>query len=345
MKTQTQYLDISTSTILKFLMLVAFTYIVFILRDVIILLIISFIVSSGVSISAKYLQKQYHISYSIGVTGILLLVVGVIVLLISILVPALIREYATLVRNFPQLVNQLDVFIASIVNQPIDSVRTLLPDNANVGNIVRTVSYGFFFTTENIFARIIDMTFLATTSLILSFQPRRFDDLIVIFFPKKMNRMLRARIQKARKKVGSWLLGQIILSFIVGASSYIVFIVLGVPYALLLAMISGILNVIPMIGPVLSLFPAVVFALFNSLQTALGVTVFYTILQQLDGNILTPLVMHKVTGINTIVIIFSVLVGVSFAGFLGALIAVPVVSVISIFVSDLTYTTKNPEIT
>jgi predicted PurR-regulated permease PerM len=95
-----------------------------------------------------------------------------------------------------------------------------------------------------------------------------------------------------------------------------------------------------MLGPVFAIFPAVIFALFNSVQTAIGVLIFYTVLQQLDGNILTPLVMHKVTGINTIVIIFSVLIGVSFAGFLGALIAVPVTSVISIFLSDLTYTTK-----
>ncbi len=338
MKTQTQYLDISTSTILRSLLLVGGTYFIYLIREVLVLLVISFIISSGITIASKYLQKTYQVPYMLGVTFIMTLIIGVVTVLLAILLPTIFSEFQILVRNTPRLMMQFDQFIESVAGRPVGSVRDIIPQNGNLSSYIQTISSGFFFTTENVVSRFFDGLFLLTSIVILSYKPRLLDDLIVVFFPKKLNRKVRASIKKARHKVGAWILGQMILSTIVGIGVYIVFMILQVPNALLLSLIVAAFNMIPMIGPVLSMFPAVFFALFNSLQTAVYVIIFYTILQQVDGNILTPMVLHKVTGINAIVIIFSVLIGVTFAGALGALIAVPVVSVISIFVTDLTYT-------
>lgn len=337
MKTQTQYLDISTTTILRALVLIGGAYFIYLIRDVLVLLVVAFIISSGITIASKFMKKRYQIPYTLGVSLILSIIVGILTLLLSLLLPIIFTEFQVLVQSTPRLITQLDQLMESIIGRPVGSIRDIIPQGGSLSNYIQTISSGFFFTTENVFARLLDMLFLITSTIILAYKPRLLDDLIVTFFPKHLNRKVRSSIKKARMKVGGWILGQMILSTIVGIGVYIVFVILQIPYALLLSLIVAALNMIPMIGAVLSMFPAVFFALFNSLQTAFIVIVFYTILQQLDGNILTPMVLHKVTGINAIVIIFSVLIGVTFAGALGALIAVPVVSVISIFVSELTY--------
>lgn len=338
MKTQTQYIEISTTTILRALFLIGGAYLIYLIRDVLVLLIVAFIISSGITIASKYLKKHHQIPYTLGVTLILTIIVGIVTLLLSLLLPTIFSEFRFLVQNTPRLILQLDELIESIAGRPVGSVRDIIPQNGNISSYIQTISSGFFFTTENVLARFLDVLFLVTSTVILAYKPRLLDDLVVAFFPKHLNRKVRASIKKARLKVGGWILGQMILSAMVGSGVYVVFLLLQIPNALLLALIVAALNMIPMIGPVLSMFPAVFFALFNSLQTAFFVIIFYTILQQVDGNILTPMVLHKITGINAIVIIFSVLIGVTFAGVLGALIAVPVVSVISIFVTELTYT-------
>jgi predicted PurR-regulated permease PerM len=110
---------------------------------------------------------------------------------------------------------------------------------------------------------------------------------------------------------------------------------MNVPYALLLAVIAAFFNLVPIIGPILSAIPAIILALVVDFKIALATGLFYLVLQQIDGNFMTPLIMRKVTGIHPLIVMIVILLGTSLAGALGALIALPVVSVISIFVKDL----------
>ncbi|MBU4332000.1 AI-2E family transporter, partial [Patescibacteria group bacterium] len=137
-----------------------------------------------------------------------------------------------------------------------------------------------------------------------------------------------------QKKIGSWLRGQVILMIIIGILSYIGLLILGVRYALLLALFAGLMEIIPYIGPIFGAVPAVFIALTQSPIKGLLVIVLYLIIQQLENNLIVPKIMKRAVGLNPIVVILVILIGGKIAGIVGALIAVPVATAFSVMLKD-----------
>ena len=135
--------------------------------------------------------------------------------------------------------------------------------------------------------------------------------------------------------MGMWLRGQLFLSFIVGLLVYIGLLILGVKYALVLALIAAILEIIPFIGPTIAAIPAILVGLTDSWIKALVVVILYFVVQQLENHIIVPKVMQKAVGLNPIVVIIVIMVGAKLGGIVGALIAVPVAAAIGVFVGDI----------
>jgi predicted PurR-regulated permease PerM len=151
---------------------------------------------------------------------------------------------------------------------------------------------------------------------------------------------LSSRIQY---KMGRWLIGQFTLIVIIFALDYLVLYSLGVPYALILALLGGLLEIIPYIGPTLALLPATLVALTVSPFTALLVVIFYVLIQPKENYVLTPMIMKRAVGLDPVVIILSLLIGGILAGFLGVLIAVPFATAVSVFMRDLLDEKKKDE--
>ena len=145
-------------------------------------------------------------------------------------------------------------------------------------------------------------------------------------------------VQKTNRiqiKMGGWLRGQLILMLIVGTLSFIGLTILGVPYALVLAVFAGLAEFVPFLGPIIAAVPAVFFAFSDSPWKAVGVIIFYTVLQQLENQVIVPKVMQKAVGLNPIVVITVMLVGAKVAGLMGILLAVPATTIAWIFIGDL----------
>jgi predicted PurR-regulated permease PerM len=170
----------------------------------------------------------------------------------------------------------------------------------------------------------------------MTIHPQNLDSLIQLFFPKKAYKKVDHNIELARTKVGQWLAGQLLISSILAIITYPVLLLSGVPFPLLLSVVAAVFNLIPIIGPLLSSVPAIILALGSGgFQFAVIIGLFYLVIQQIDGNFITPLIMRKVTGIHPLIVMLIILLGTSLAGALGALIAVPMVSVLSIFIKEL----------
>lgn len=138
-----------------------------------------------------------------------------------------------------------------------------------------------------------------------------------------------------RKKVGRWIRGQLFIMFMIFLLTYTVLSVLGVPYALLLALLAGLFEILPFIGPMLSVIPAVVIALSLSPLSAFLVAFFYFIIQQIEAEILTPKVMQKAVGLNPVIIIIAVMVGFEIGSVVGAMLAIPITMITTVFVQEL----------
>ena len=128
-----------------------------------------------------------------------------------------------------------------------------------------------------------------------------------------------------------WLRGQLILVLIIGALSFIGLTILQVKYALVLAMIAGISELIPYVGPIIGAIPAVFLASSQSLFKAGLVIILYVVIQQLENQIIVPKVMQRSVGLSPLVIIIVMLIGARLAGVVGLLLAVPTATIATIF--------------
>lgn len=168
------------------------------------------------------------------------------------------------------------------------------------------------------------------TSVLLSvyiiFDHDNFVDLILLrIIDDNKRRRVRQLVFDVEEKLGGWLLGQTMLSFIIGAIVWIFLSLLGIPFALPLAVLAGLLESIPSLGPTLSAIPAILLAFFaGGPVSALLVTVGYMVIQQLENTLIVPRIMANAVGLKPIVVIIAVATGFTLAGPIGALLSVPV---------------------
>jgi len=125
------------------------------------------------------------------------------------------------------------------------------------------------------------------------------------------------------------------LCLVIFVLSYIGLLILGVKYALMLALIASITELVPYIGPIIGAIPAVVLAFAQSPMLAVFVVALYYGIQLVENNILTPKIMEKAVGINPIISIVALLVGFKVAGVVGAILSIPVATAVSVFVKDV----------
>lgn len=340
MKQNNNYvLDLNLKSLFQAVLFLGGIWTIFLLRDIIVIAILAFIVSSGIILGSRFMHKLLQIPYKLGVFFVLSVIFGIAMLLYQLIVPTINSEFTALVNNFPQLFDDFKRFIGDIIDKPnfnlVEYLNSVTGDNINIGVITWDIITGLFFTTQNIINTIFYIAFFFATTFYMSIRPENLDDIINLFFPTKKHKLVSNKINTARYKVGYWLAGQLIISFVLAILTYPFLVVMNVPYALLLSVIAAFLNIIPIIGPILSAIPALILSLTVGLKIFLATGLFYLILQQVDGNFMTPLIMRKVTGIHTLIVMIVILLGASLAGALGALIALPVVSVISIFVKGL----------
>jgi predicted PurR-regulated permease PerM len=340
MKQNNNYvLDLNLKSLLQGALFLGGIWIIFLLRDVVVITILAFIVSSGLVLGARFMNSSLKIPYQLGVFFVLSVIFGIAALLYQLIVPTISSEFTTLVNNLPKLFSDFNSFIGNIIDRPdfniVEYLNSTTGGNVNIGEVTWDIITGLFFTTQNIINTIFYIAFFFAATFYMAIRPKNLDDIINMFFPAKKHRLVSTKINQARYKVGYWLAGQLLISLILAIVTYPFLLIIQVPYALLLSVIAAFLNIIPIIGPILSAIPALILALTGGFKIFLATGLFYLILQQVDGNFMTPLIMRKVTGIHTLIVMIVILLGTSLAGALGALIALPVVSVISIFVKGL----------
>ena len=158
---------------------------------------------------------------------------------------------------------------------------------------------------------------------------------VLAFLPQDSRAGARSVWNDVEIRLGLWVRGQLTLMASIGVMTGIAYTLLGVPGALLLALIAAITEAIPIIGPLLGAIPAVLVAATVSPELALIVAGIYVILQFIEGNVLVPIVMRHAVGISPLLVLTSLLIGAAAGGFIGALLAVPIAASVEIILQRL----------
>jgi len=154
-------------------------------------------------------------------------------------------------------------------------------------------------------------------------------------FPRKHRARVDAASREAMAKVSAWLAGQMLLAGVIGATSAAGLWALGVPFFYVLALISAVGEMIPVVGPILAAVPAIAVASTVSGKTVIFVVIFFFLQQQLENHILVPKIMSHQVGVNAVTVIVSLLIGGSLLGIVGAILAVPTAAILQVVAAEL----------
>lgn len=314
-----QKIDISHKTIIFIAMFILALWLIFLIRDLLLILFVALILMSALTPMVKFFTNlKLPKALGIGITYIIIIVV--LSGLLAIIIPPLVEETRKLFSTLPPILDRL-------LNNAVIDKSVLQSQLSNIpGNI--------FSITLSIFDNFLMIIFLLVLTFYLLLERDNLEERFASLFIGRKDRVKKL-IVRIEVKLGGWLRGQLFLSLIIGLLSYIGLIILGIPYALPLAVVAGVLEVVPVIGPIVSAIPSILIALTISPILSLAVTAMYFVIQQLENHLIVPQVMKRAVGLNPLVVILAIAVGSRLLGFGGALLAVPMAVVLQIIATEI----------
>lgn len=325
--------DITTSTFLKFFGLVLLVVALWSVRNVVVLAAFAIILASAMMPAVDALQRR-RVPRSLSIALLYILVLGVVTVILVLfgqLVADQVRELATNVPGYYD--RAIHFFFRDQVNdqalaQGIQKVLQSLNDS--LARLSSQVAAGTITAVSGIFSFIGVLIF----TFYILMEKDGFRRFVASVAPDHFVPYLNQLQERIQTRLGGWVRGQLLLSLIIAAVSYLGLLLLGVDFALSLALIAGLSELIPIAGPIIGAVPAILVAFGQSPLLAGLVALLYLVIQQLENNLIVPKVMQRLTGLNPIVTIIVVLIGAKLAGFAGVLLAIPLTLIADTFLED-----------
>ncbi|MFA5751035.1 MAG: AI-2E family transporter [Candidatus Paceibacterota bacterium] len=323
--------SISLGTLIRVVLVALGVFLIWYLRDLVLVILTSIVIASFVESAVPHFKKL-----RLGrVTGIVILyAISLLSLagLFYLFAPLLIVEIyniSNVISSFIPGIDFIDYFRSETFSQAKDIVAGL-PSNLSLSGLLETstkfitnLSGGFFQTLAVAFGSIVNVVLIVIVSFYFSIQEKGIENFLRLIFPIKNEEYVVDLWQRTRRKIALWLRGQALLGLIIGVLTYLVLMLLGSPYALLLAIIAGITELVPY-GVLIALIPAVSFSYIDGgITSALMVAGAYLIIHQFEAFLFSPLIMRSVVGLSPLIVILSALIGFELGGFWGLVLAIP----------------------
>lgn len=331
-------ISVSTSTLIKIVAVLLLLYFAYLISDLLVLLFIAMILASLIDPLADWFAKK-RMWRGVAVFLIYILVFGVLALVLILLVPIIISQVTQLSLNFGDYWQQIMSGFSAIKTLSIrfgiwENLQTTLPATLQGGVLTAQKVVSSIF---GVFDWIFSFVLVLVMAFYMVVEEDGFKKAIRSLAPSEHQNYIGQLWTRIKEKLGYWLRGTLVLGLVVGTMSYIGLLALGVQYALLLAVIAGIFEMIPYAGPIFSGLTAVLLAFLQTGDWPLPVftAILFIVIQQIENHLLVPKVMKKAVGLNPIVSILSLLIGYRLLGVVGALLSIPVATVLSIVWADL----------
>jgi len=331
--------DISTLALFKVFVLCTIVFFLFFVRDILLVVFVSLILASAFDPWVDWFQK-HKIQRGWGILIIYLVALTILAGTVYLIIPPIATEVKELSKDFPLYWEKISSSVNSFrdysnsqgwtgqIQQSLDGLQ------ANV-NALEAAAGGVFDTVFAFFGGIISFFIIAVLTFYLAVEEHAMKRVLRSLVSVKYQPYVTHLTNRIQGKIGMWLRGQLVLSLIIFLLSWFGLTILGVKYALVLALFAGVMELVPYLGPFLGAIPAVFIAFTQSSGLALGVIIVYVVIQQLENHIIVPKVMQKAVGLNPIITIIAMMVGFKLAGILGIILAVPVATAISVVIGDL----------
>jgi len=318
---------------------VALLWALFQVRGALLLIYISALVAIGISPIVTRLERRRLIGSKplprwVAILEVYLLLIVVIVTVSIAVIPPFIDQARAFWTAIPDLLHRGQAWLMErgLLNRELTFTEAVQQTTQGTSTDAVTTVIGAI-------SGFVGGVFGLLTILILAFylllDSRTLFRNFVSLFPKAERERVEDVCRRISTKVSAWLAGQLLLAAIIGTTAAFGLWLLGVPYFYVLALIAGLGEMIPVVGPILSAIPAILVALTVSPATALFVGIFFLAQQQLENHILVPKIMERQVGISAGFVIIALLIGGSLLGIVGAILAVPTAAILQVVFQEL----------
>ncbi len=316
------------------LVLVVFLYFI---RDLLLVILLSVVIASGVEPAANWFQKR-KIPRALAVIIVYLIIFLLLGMMFYLIIPTIFSEFTSFSSKISQYLErpfQPSLFTEFFSVLPTSFSGILQDFAGRAADYISDFTPGFFHAIIKIFGGALSFILIIILSFYLSVQEKGIENFLRVITPVQHEEYIIGLWLRARVKIGRWLQGQMLLGLLVGVLTFLGLTILGVEYALTFALLAGIFELLPVFGPILSAIPPTLIALAINPLLALKVIILYIIIQQFENHLIYPLVVRKVVGIPPVLTILALIIGAKLAGFLGMLLAVPIVTVLVEVLNDI----------
>ncbi len=324
---ETTKIDISSGTIFRVILIVIGWWFLYLIIDLLVMLFAAVVVASAIRPVADFLQR-----YRLPRAGSVLLVYALVLLLFSsvvtLMIPPLTEQTVQLAHALPQLFDRLGAAGMTAFAGDGDVLASLQRILVGAGDNLANVGANILQRTRTLFSGAFTVLFVFVIALYLVVDRDALNKPFRLVVPSVHLAYTERVIDRAQRYIGRWVVAQLSLAVIIG-------VVVSVPYALVLGLLAGAFEVVPVIGPIAAAVPAVLIGFSQSWLLGLGVLLFYVLVQQAENNLLIPIVMRKATGLNPLITILAVLLGARLGGIVGVILAVPAAVVLSTIFTDM----------
>jgi predicted PurR-regulated permease PerM len=329
-------INITTGTMIRALLLVIVAALIYYVRDVVLITLLSIVIASGVEPATVWFQRR-RVPRVLAVIIIYLAAFLALGFMFYLVVPPVFSELSDLSANIPIYLEK--PFQAQLIHEflpelPESISQILLGFADSARSFIEKITGGFFHATSVLFGGALSFVFMIVLSFYLSVQEKGIENFLKMIIPLKYEEYAIDLWNRSRNKIGEWMKGQVLLGLLIGVMVFLGLTILQVKYAISFAFLAAVFEIIPVFGPILASIPPIGMALLQSPSLALLVAALFFVVQQFENHLIYPLVVRKVVGISPTIVILVLFIGGKLAGFLGIVLAVPLATVLVEFLND-----------
>ncbi len=315
---------LSKNQVVAALFIVGFALILYHLREILIVVFVAYIIVAALNPVVEFLRRR-RVPKTIAVLLTFFVTLIFFVLLIAPLVPFFISQIQQLAKSFP-----------SYVQQAAGAIGVQL-DTREIGKLITPQQLGqnAFALAGGVFGGFFTIVSTIAISFYLLLSYDRVKTAVANLFSRKYQERAVTTIDQVNDKLGAWLRGQFVLSLSIGLITWLSLTAIQMPYALPLAVLAGLFEIVPTVGPIIASVPAIIVALTISPNMALFIVTLYIIIQMIENHLLVPRIMQRAVGLNPVIVIIGVIIGDRLLGIPGALLSVPFISLLVLISKNL----------
>lgn len=315
------------------------------LRNVLFLFFVAIVFGTAIRPAVGWLHRR-GVSRALGVIIIYLLIAALLIAILAMVLPLIAEQTTQIAQNLPDYYTGVRRFLVNSDNRLLQSIGARIPFDLSLlfsRNAVDTEKVLTQVGQTLLYTNLMLKGILSTLAIFLLAYYWTQESTLVIrglfrLFPPQRKRRLREFFQLAESKLGGYIRGQGLLCIIIGVAAFLAYLLIGLPYALVLAIFAGLMEMVPIFGPALGAIPAFLVALSIHPGKAVWVVVATIIIQMLENVFLVPRIMKSSIGVNPIIVLLSLIAFGSVFGFAGAVLALPLAAIVQLLVSRVVLT-------